>query len=221
MATLEVRGRHGTRATVLVDDADLPRLAAHRWAVQPTGYVARHVRALGHRRIIYLHREVVGATQGDRLRVEHANGDKLDHRRSNLVVRPVSGAAKTLPDPSRERVTRPPSLLDMLRKGGVLPTYWRRKRETAKWHRGMRIGTQVVMAQCERLAGADAGRVIYASIDEPWPAPHCGPCERATPGTDAVRDYVREGLDVNTSVRRRRARRRPGLTRTTNSNAGD
>jgi hypothetical protein len=202
---------------VVVDDEDLPRLSAHRWAVQPSGHVARHVRALGHRRIVYLRREVVGATHGDRLRVEHANGDKLDHRRANLVVRPTSGATTTLPVASREREARRPTVLDMLRKGGVLPTYWRRKRETAKWHRGMRVGPQLVMSQCEQIAGADAGRVIYAAIDEPWPDPHCGACERATPGTDAVRAYVREGLDVSTAVRGRHAQRRLAPTRTTST----
>jgi hypothetical protein len=88
-----------------------------------------------------------------------------------------------------------PDILDMLRLGGILPTYWRRKRETAKWHRGFRQGSTMVRSQCDKIAAADGGRLLFAPIDEPWPEPHCRACERATPGTDAVRD----GLDVSSA----------------------
>jgi len=94
MATLEVRDRGGRTAVVLIDDEDLPRIAAHRWAIQPDGDVARKARALGHRRIVYLRREIVGATHGDRLVVQHANGNKHDFRRANLVVRPAIGTTE-------------------------------------------------------------------------------------------------------------------------------
>jgi hypothetical protein len=97
-----------------------------------------------------------------------------------------------------------PDVLEMLRRGGILPVYWRRKRATARWHRGFRDGTLVVRSQCGKLAGADKGRLLFAPIDEPWPDPHCGACERATPGTDAAR----EGLDPDEGVSARRPRRK-------------
>jgi hypothetical protein len=83
----------------------------------------------------------------------------------------------------------------MLLKGGVLPTYWRRKRDTAKWHRGFRQGTLITRSQCGKLAAADGGRLLFAPIEEPWPTPHCLACERSTPGSDAVR----AGFDLGVS----------------------
>lgn len=97
-------------------------------------------------------------------------------------------------------------VLDMLRMGGILPTYWRRKRETAKWHRGFRQGPTVVRSQCDKTAAADGGRLLFAPIDEPWPTPQCAACERATPGTDAVHEFVREALDVSSPRPKRRSR---------------
>jgi hypothetical protein len=76
-------------AVALVDDADYDRLARFGWRLVPSGYVVRRERHRGGRRVFYLHREVVGATHGDLLRVEHINGDKLDNRRANLRVRPA------------------------------------------------------------------------------------------------------------------------------------
>lgn len=94
MATLEVRDRGGQTAVVLIDDEDVARVSAHQWAIDPRGHVVRFPSALGHRRVVYLRREIVGATHGDRLRVEHANGNKRDFRRANLVVRPAIGNAE-------------------------------------------------------------------------------------------------------------------------------
>ena len=95
-----------------------------------------------------------------------------------------------------------PDILETLRRGGILLVYWRRKRETAKWHRGFRDGSVLVRSQCAKLAAADGGRLIFAPIDQPWPEPHCLSCERATPGTDAAH----EGLDPNEGI----SGRRPG-----------
>ena len=83
-----------------------------------------------------------------------------------------------------------PDVLELLRRGGVEPVYWRRKWRS-RWHRGMRIGPTVVRSQCGKVAGADGGRLLFASFDEPWPEPHCGACEFAMPGTEAVRSEVR------------------------------
>lgn len=80
----------------------------------------------------------------------------------------------------------------MLRLGGIFPTYWRRKRASAKWHRGFRQGSLMVRSQCEKIADSRGARVIYSPIEEPWPTPHCRTCETATPGSDAVRDAMRD-----------------------------
>jgi hypothetical protein len=104
-----------------------------------------------------------------------------------------------------------PDILAMLRRGGVLPTYWRRRakrregRRETPWHRGFRHGSQIVRAQCGKWSASDGGRVLYSPFEEPWPEPHCRACETATPGTDAVR----EGLDPNEGVSSARLRRSP------------
>jgi hypothetical protein len=104
----------------------------------------------------------------------------------------------------------PRDVLDFLHRGGVLPIYWRRRRATAKWHRGFRQGPQIVRAQCAKWAGHHMGNLLFAPIDEPWPEPHCPGCERSMAGTDAVREFVYEGVTdpykrVRGPVRGRRA----------------
>lgn len=102
--------------------------------------------------------------------------------------------------------------LEMLRAGGMLPVFWRRKRESAKWHRGFRLGPLLVRSQCDKLAGADKARLLFAPMDTPWPEPHCRACERGTPGTDAAR----EGLDPNEGVRSAWAPRSAGAQTSSN-----
>jgi hypothetical protein len=81
----------------MVDDADERRLSRYRWHLFPNGLAYRRQRYRGERRVFYMHREVVGATHGDNLQVEHANGDKLDNRRANLRILSVLSA----PSPAR------------------------------------------------------------------------------------------------------------------------
>jgi hypothetical protein len=63
----------------LVDDADYERLARHRWAFHPQGYVFRTVR----RKTVLMHREVLGLGPSDK-GVDHRDGNPLDNRRANL-----------------------------------------------------------------------------------------------------------------------------------------
>ena len=100
-----------------------------------------------------------------------------------------------------------PDILAMLAAGGTLPTYWRRRRKSAKWHRGFRTGTRIVRSQCEKLAGLHKGNLLFADLSRPWPDPHCRSCERATPGSDAVREATalvarRTGFRSNANHRR-------------------
>ncbi|HSW63115.1 MAG TPA: AP2 domain-containing protein [Dissulfurispiraceae bacterium] len=78
----------------LVDDADYAAVAVHRWfaAKWGRGFCAmRQVRgARGGRRrqvSIYMHRQILGQGYGCPDAVRHINGDGLDNRRENLVVR--------------------------------------------------------------------------------------------------------------------------------------
>ena len=82
--------RHGKVA--LVDDADHERLAAFHWTAterksrsgdERTWYAVRTVTAApGKRRMILMHREIVGAPPGSE--VDHRNSDGLDNRRANI-----------------------------------------------------------------------------------------------------------------------------------------
>lgn len=71
--------------TALVDEADLPLVSPHRW---------RGVRNLNHVYVLAniggkterLHRYLMGLKHGERLVVDHINGDTLDNRRANLKV---------------------------------------------------------------------------------------------------------------------------------------
>ncbi len=71
-------------AHALVDPCDAGQ-AQHRWSLNG-GYVCRWHRVAGKVQVIGLHREILGLLRGGGHRTlgDHRNGDKLDHRRSNL-----------------------------------------------------------------------------------------------------------------------------------------
>ena len=72
-------------AEITVDDCDLALTAAHRWHISHNGYAVRRVREhQGPKRVIYLHREILG--QVAFLDIDHADGDKLNNSRRNLRV---------------------------------------------------------------------------------------------------------------------------------------
>ncbi len=72
----------------LIDKADLPLIAPHRWTLTegPPGYPVAVALIKG--RLVRMHRLILGYPMGD---VDHLNGDRLDNRRQNLRV--VSHAA--------------------------------------------------------------------------------------------------------------------------------
>lgn len=76
----------GGGVAALVDDEDYDRVAAHPWhAHPPNGRTQRWYAARKHEgRTVYLHRFVTAAPAG--VEVDHANGNGLDCRRSNLRI---------------------------------------------------------------------------------------------------------------------------------------
>jgi hypothetical protein len=75
----------GDRNWSAVDAQDLPLVLSRSWYPHPTNggriYAAAHKESGG---TLYLHRLLSGCPQG--FEVDHANGDGLDNRRSNLRI---------------------------------------------------------------------------------------------------------------------------------------
>ena len=98
MASIPVHDSSGAVVgQALVDEEDHARLGRFRWYLA-NGYASRkaeagRVHGRRVRRIVYLHREVAGLLPGDALQVGFANGDKLDCRAGNLLVRPAVSPA--------------------------------------------------------------------------------------------------------------------------------
>lgn len=75
----------------IVDDVDAVALSAWKWCAcrQSRGrkFVAvRGDRSTGRKRLIYMHRQIMGLTAGDGMEADHLNHDTLDNRRENLRV---------------------------------------------------------------------------------------------------------------------------------------
>jgi hypothetical protein len=73
-----------------IDSADLKAISSEntKWYVNPQGYLQRLDFMSGRTKL--LHSVILRARTGHKLHVDHANGDKLDNRRSNLRVVPAS-----------------------------------------------------------------------------------------------------------------------------------
>jgi len=65
------KGKHA-----IVDDEDFDRISQFKWHYHPYGYAARKPGKVS----IYLHHEVMGK----KVRIDHANGDRLDCRKENM-----------------------------------------------------------------------------------------------------------------------------------------
>lgn len=66
----------------IIDATDAHLVDGHNWCAVKIGrtfYAMRSVVRNGHKRTLYLHRAILGAGE-----VDHASGDGLDNRRSNL-----------------------------------------------------------------------------------------------------------------------------------------
>lgn len=82
VSKIPLRARDGSvRAYALVDTSDLVRLSAGRWSLHSTGRPVRSIRGS----FVYLARIVAEVEDG--YYVKHKNGDPLDCRKANLLVR--------------------------------------------------------------------------------------------------------------------------------------
>jgi hypothetical protein len=75
----------------LVDDEDYEELSKYRWCAEVTPYgivyAARSVRDEGRRYTVRMHRQVLHAlTAGFAVKIDHANHNGLDNRKTNLKV---------------------------------------------------------------------------------------------------------------------------------------
>lgn len=115
----------------VVDDDDFERLNAVRWcAVKVVSknrilwYAVRNAPQVnGKRRLIYMHREVLGA--GARDKIDHRNSDGLDNQRENLRIATVS---------QNRQNQRKSSGLTSVYKG----VYWNKR--LCKWQVQIKIG---------------------------------------------------------------------------------
>mgnify|MGYP001560156372 CR=1 FL=1 len=72
-----------------VDDEDIERVNLFRWYLTKTHPKARTYyiqgrKRDGEKRLVYLHRYILGLTGSDKDVVDHKNGDGLDNRKENL-----------------------------------------------------------------------------------------------------------------------------------------
>ena len=73
----------------VVDEEDFPKLNVYKWYATKAGrecfYAVRNAPTEGGgRRLLYLHRFLLGEPPSPGLEVNHINGDRLDNRRKNL-----------------------------------------------------------------------------------------------------------------------------------------
>jgi hypothetical protein len=68
----------------VISDVDFERINQHRWHYLKIGYAARNATENGHRKYIYMHREIMQTP--DDMETDHINGNTLDNRRENLRI---------------------------------------------------------------------------------------------------------------------------------------
>lgn len=87
-----LRARSGeVRAYALIDAEKAAGVLAYCWHLSD-GYAKRKTpQVAGKRRVIYLHRQLLGVLDDKSVEVDHINGDRLDNRLANLRIVPPSG----------------------------------------------------------------------------------------------------------------------------------
>lgn len=69
---------------IIVDPEDQHILVGYKWSICANGYLYRWGERNGKKQNIYLHREVMQASEGET--VDHINGDTLNNSKTNLRV---------------------------------------------------------------------------------------------------------------------------------------
>lgn len=80
----EIIAKHGE--IILLDEQDAESLGHHRWYVNGKYVVRCEWLGKGKNKVTLIHREIMGVKSGDRLQVDHINGNPLDNRRANLRI---------------------------------------------------------------------------------------------------------------------------------------
>ena len=74
---------------VLIDDDDLHIVSRYSWratSIRGKTYIRSGTTRCGEKIHFFLHREILGLSKGDGLKVDHRNGNGLDNRRENLRI---------------------------------------------------------------------------------------------------------------------------------------
>ena len=79
---IQLSGKFGVGKFALVDEEDFDRVSTRQWWYHNAGYAVCKTLGIKPRRVLYMHRVILNAREDQE--VDHANGNPLDNRRSNL-----------------------------------------------------------------------------------------------------------------------------------------
>lgn len=147
----------------LVDADDFARVTPSLWSYYTVGYAARSAGGRKNKHVIYLHRFLVGAGDGEE--VDHKNGNKLDYRRDNLRV--------------TNRTGNTANRIGVIAGSGFRGVYPCRK----SWHAGIKGKHLGAFATQEEAARAydKAARVIFGGMSRlNFPGPNELPARTLT-----------------------------------------
>ncbi len=91
--------RSGILVPVLLDPEDVALLGSRQLSVGSHGYA----QLWDCKKVILVHRWVLGLQRGDRRIGDHINGNRLDNRRSNLRIVDASGSSQNVSGRGRSR----------------------------------------------------------------------------------------------------------------------
>lgn len=80
--------KHGI-FSILIDEDDYEIFSKHHWCISGNGYAVRSRNRFDDQtkdKTLYLHREILGLTNGDCHAVDHINRNRLDNRKENLRI---------------------------------------------------------------------------------------------------------------------------------------
>lgn len=81
---IDISSKNHPNTFCLVDDDAPQEVFNGKWTCNKVGYVVRQIKTDHDCKLVYMHRLISGATQGEIC--DHKNGNRLDNRRENLRV---------------------------------------------------------------------------------------------------------------------------------------